>query len=143
MTTLRRRLRLWAAAWLVCQTASLVAFVPWDCCVAHKMTKLRAERSCHETPPAASACPMHVTATGAACPMHDGHGKNEKPASSCAMRGTCQGPMAALLSLLSNYGPLSDPFDLSPDLRLVSALRPLHEQLVVRLSPPEPPPPRA
>jgi hypothetical protein len=143
MTTLRRRLRLWAVAWLVCQTALLVAFVPWDCCVAHKMTKVRAERSCHEPAPTAAACPMHGAANGAACPMHGDHAKHEKPTSSCSMRGTCQGPMAALLSLLSNYGPLSDPFDLVPDVRFVTAVSPLQEQLVVRLTPPESPPPRA
>ena len=86
-------------------------------------------------------------ADGTACPMHRG-GSNDaggqSPATRCAMRGTCDGPMAAMIALLSHYGPLAASVSLAP-----AALDPaafsvsVHQHLLGRLVPPDPPPPRA
>jgi hypothetical protein len=84
-------------------------------------------------------------ADGTPCPMHRGghHDAAEKPGVPCSMRGTCDGPIAALLALLSNYGVPTDSFDILPDLHAGSAAAQTHENLVIRLASPDPPPPRA
>jgi hypothetical protein len=121
MTALRRHMRLWATFWLVFQVATLSAFVPRDCCTAHQEKAVSAS-PCHEDTPAAH-CPMR-NANGAACPMHSrsqtgshtDHRHHEEPATSdCSMRGTCNGPLAAMLSLLSNSGILPDGLVVAPN----------------------------
>ena len=149
MTALRRHVRLWAVAWLVLQVAMLLAFVPQDCCAAHKAAALSAP-PCHENTPAAR-CPMRG-ANGAACPMHSrsqsndhaDHSHHKQPSSSdCSIRGTCNGPMAAMLALLSNYGILPDGFLVAPDDGPSLISTSAQEDLVSRLASPRPPPPRA
>lgn len=113
MKAIRRRLRLWVAAWLVVQAASLSAFVPRDCCAAHRPASHQAP-SCHES----------------------------APAPHCSMRGECDGPMAALVTVLSNIGVLPAALTVSPDLHASPVrVRPL-ERLLSRLAPPDSPPPR-
>ena len=147
MVSLRRHLRFWAAIWLVFQVATLSAFVPRDCCEAHRTATDKA-KDCHEEPPA-THCPM-AGADGAACPMQrsedaepTGHHHHSQPVSSdCTMRGTCDGPMAAMFALFSNHGVLPDRVVLIVNDQIdVIAARP-SEDLVSRLASPDPPPPR-
>ena len=143
MRSIRHSLRLWVAIWLVAQVASLSALVPRDCCPAHRPAVSTAKPSCHQQA-AATRCPMRASA-GTPCPMHRGE-HNEVADTSrdrCAMRSSCTGPMAALLAQLSNYGVLTDSFQVQPDRQASPAAPNRSEQLVTRLAPPEPPPPRA
>jgi hypothetical protein len=148
MTAFRGRLRLCVAIWLVLQVASLSAFVPLDCCAAHRPPVSEAAPSCHDNPDA-THCPMHGP-DGQPCPMHGGHGAgHQAPPTSepsnhdCALRGTCNGPMAALLTLLWQSGVLTDAVVAPPDfLGARVAAAPL-EHLISFLAAPDSPPPRA
>ena len=139
MTTIRRRLRLFVAAWLVIQAASLSALVPRECCAAHRQAH-DAEPGCHEKA-APARCPMPA-ADGTPCPMHRTKDTAQRSDDTCSMRGTCDGPVAALLAQLSNYGLVTDSFELLPDLHVTSARIHPREHLTGRLAPPDPPPPR-
>src|SRR5262245_14643934 len=141
MTFVRRRLFAFAVVWLACQAGSLAAFLPQDCCPDHRQL---AAKDCHENPTANDQCPMHQ-ADGKACPMHSGAGS---PGSSdsqnrpCAMRGTCNGPAAALATLLSIPGVLVDQSPVPVDDRISTVV--LTAELSLRLSiPHDTPPPRA
>jgi hypothetical protein len=106
MFSLRRRLRLWAAAALVMQSVWVFVLLPGSCCAAHD--KATPAPACHEETPVAH-CPLKAT-DGAACPMHGDHQTEGRPR--CTMTNGCDGPMAALLSLLSATGVVPDTFDL-------------------------------
>jgi hypothetical protein len=142
MTTIRRRLRFWVAAWLVFQVASLSALVPRACCVAYRAAATDKEPDCHGNS-AASHCPMPA-ADGTPCPMHQSghHDAGEASSDRCSMRATCDGPVAALFALLSNYGVLSDSYVMSPDVHAGSVSLQTRETLISRLAPPDSPPPR-
>jgi hypothetical protein len=86
MTLLRRHLRLWVAAWIVLQATSLTAFVPRECCIAHRVPVHAEEtdESCHRPEPAGESMP------------------------DCAMRSTCNGPLAVLAALLSPHAVLGE-----------------------------------
>ena len=142
MTTIRRRLRFWVAAWLVFQVASLSALVPRACCVPYRPAASDKEPTCHENS-AASHCPIRA-ADGAPCPMHQGgqHDAEDNPSERCSMRATCDGPVAALFALLSNYGVLRDSILLLPDVHTGSVTFQTRENLTTRLAPPDSPPPR-
>jgi hypothetical protein len=131
MARVREHLRVWAIAWLVFQAASLSALVPRDCCLAHKPEPVAKHgTNCHET--------------AAAAPMHRGDPQDaDKSGKRCTLRGTCDGPMAALFALLSNHGVLPDSIAVSPDLLSNARPTPIRESLVSRLPVPDPPPPRA
>jgi len=143
MTTIRRRLRLWVTAWFVFQVVSLSALGPRDCCAAHRPPASAKAPSCHEST-AATYCPTRA-ASGTPCPMHGGNHSDadHKSAPKCSMRGTCDGPMAALSALLSNHGVLSDAFSMLPDLQTTGITAHTGENLIGRLASPDPPPPRA
>ena len=148
MAPFRARLRLWATLWLICQAASLAAFVPRDCCADHRPVQPapapEAESAhCHEPPPAAEThCPMRA-ADGTPCPMHRGHGHQQQPAgdTDCALRGACGGPMTALVRLLSNHGILPESSAIGAPVAQ-RTLPPADERLVSRLDAPDSPPPR-
>lgn len=161
MTSFRRRMRYWVTAWLVFQVASLSALVPRDCCADHRPTDT-AKQSCHESV-AATLCPMR-SADGTPCPMHRGttstHGDHHQapahehqqvpasepdraPANDCSLRGTCAGPMAALLALLQNQGVLPASVTVLPDATVRSVALTMRPDVVGRFEPPDPPPPRA
>ena len=138
MTTFRHRLHFWVAAWLIFQVATLSALVPQDCCAAHKAQHQKA--------------PDNTTAPGNAA--HDGHHAamnhgTEQPApkvplEQCVMRGTCKGPMSAVVALLSNQGvPPLDAFSIAPDLGVTVIAGATSEHITSRLASPDPPPPRA
>ena len=163
MNILRRHVRLWATAWLVLQAASLSAFVPRDCCAAHRPAV--AKQTCHEVAPKAH-CPMRA-ADGKPCPMHrapepaarhgDGtqdHGTHADhdvmdnrsdgrpaPERRCVIGGTCQGPTFALV--LSNPGLLPDGAVRMPQLAIAEPLGVVRSTPLARFQPPDPRPPRA
>jgi hypothetical protein len=148
MTALRHRLRFWVTIWLVFQVVSLSALVPRDCCAAHRIATTE-EKNCHEESapvpehPAGAHCPM-PGANGEPCPMHgSGHGNHQPPRDGCTMQGTCDGPMAAFLNIISNHGVLTDLPSLALDLTGSEAPAALQENAVSRFTPPDAPPPRA
>ena len=84
-------------------------------------------------------------ANGTPCPMHRGdhHEAAETSGVDCTMRGTCSGPMAAMVAQLSNYGVLPSAPHVAPDLHPGAVRLSVDEQLLIRLTPPDSPPPRA
>jgi hypothetical protein len=142
MTTLRRGLRFWVAAWLVCQVASLSALVPRECCETHRPATAEEKPGCHEEP-AATHCALR-SAHGSACPMHAASEGGSPPVTDpCSMRRACDGPLIALGALLSNHGVLVDPFVMSPDLQAGGVAVRARENPISSLPSPDPPPPRA
>ena len=140
MTSIRRQLPRWAAAWLVFQVASLATLVAKDCCLAHKAVST-VQHACRKPAPAPH-CPMRA-ADASACPMHRGSGEHSASTASCSLRETCSEPLVALAALLSNQGVLTAPFRFVAD-HGVSIVHPrMHELLVSRPDAPDPPPPRA
>ncbi len=119
MRALRQRLRHWAALWLVLQTTSLAAFVPRDCCKAHR-PDLQDVPACHKKAAAAHTDQRQT----------------------CSMRATCQGPMVVLTALLSNQGVVPDTIAIQPEwlARPIAVGAP--ERLIRRLASPDTPPPR-
>ena len=113
MNRLRRNLRLWVGVWLVAQVASMTAFVPADCCLAHSGAAQASEHRCHESVP-----------------------------QTCAIRGTCDGPVAALLTFLSNIGVPNVSYGLAPELRASLIGVSPTENLISPAVSPDPPPPR-
>ena len=145
MATIRRRLRFWAAAWLVFQATSLSALVPRQCCTAHPMAAAPAESNCHEPVPALpqADCPM-ADDDGSPCPMHRaGHSDVSEETAGCSIRGMCDGPAATFLGSLANHGVLTNPFTITPDLHPAFITLLARESLIVRLASPDSPPPRA
>jgi hypothetical protein len=134
----RRRLRRWAAAALVVQTVWVFVLIPGSCCASHE--KVAATPACHEETPV-DHCPLKAT-TGAACPMH-GADHSSPARERCTMRGGCDGPMAALLSLLSATGVMPDAFELIAEHRDSAGPPTYREQPFGLASPPDSPPPRA
>jgi len=138
MSFIRSRLFAFAVVWLACQVGSLSAFLPQDCCPDHRQP---AAKDCHQqsaAPVAEDQCPMHQ-ADGKPCPMHSSAGNQGRP---CTMRGTCNGPAAALATLLSIPGILADQSPASVDDKLSTLV--LTPELSLSLSVPhDTPPPRA
>jgi hypothetical protein len=71
------------------------------------------------------------------------HQAERKSDDNCVLRGTCGGPMAAITALLSNTGIPTELFAMSPDAQMGDVVTQAQEDLIRRLLPPEPPPPRA
>lgn len=134
MTTFRHRLHLWVAAWLVFQVATLSALVPQDCCAAHKAQHRKAPHATAKTEHAGHHAMNHGTEQTAP----------KAPIEQCVMRGTCKGPMSAVVALLSNQGvPPLDAFSAAPDLGVTVIDGTTTERVTSRLASPDPPPPRA
>jgi len=145
MTLVRRHVRLFATAWVLFQATSLSALVPRACCLAHQMALLS---DCHEkAAPEASVS----TANEAAPPMHHDHGHMHEqssdrapaPAHDCALRGTCDGPAAALFTLLSTDGVLTDSVIATVDFLSTGSISVSRDQLIPQFESPDAPPPRA
>jgi hypothetical protein len=137
MRFIRQHLVALSVAWLAFQAGSLSAFVPRDCCPAHHQPS-DAAKDCHKVPAADDQCPMHQ-ADGKACPMHSGAQGQERP---CSMRGTCDGPAAALATLFSIPGILVDQSPV-PVVTQVSRLFIGSEVSASLFVPLETPPPRS
>jgi|SRR4051812_315540 hypothetical protein len=147
MTLFRRHVRSVATAWLLFQATSLSALVPRACCLAHDAA-VAASVTCHEQ----TAVPhCHDAASDAAmCPMHarNGHDhsaqQTDKPrAHECAIRGTCGGPAAAMLTLLSTQGVLTASAAVWIDVPPAGDPIGSPNHLLARFESPDAPPPRA
>lgn len=135
MIAIRRRVRAVAFAWLLCQVASLSAFVPEACCISHAAEAAAKEKAaaCHEE--AAPAAP----APGDACPLHKGRTTHD----CCAITNACDGPGAQLLSLFSFMSTIDEPLASSTLLASSSTFVPPAPPLLSRLALPDAPPPKA
>ena len=133
MTALRRRIRAVAFAWLLCQVASLSAFLPGECCKAHaaEMAAKAKEAPCHESVPAAPK-------EGDACPMHHGQKMHE----CCTISNACDGPGQQLTTLFAYVGVVQTPHSASIVLESSAAFNPQDAPLLYHLSIPDAPPPR-
>ncbi len=107
MPSLRMHLRVCTVLWLLCQTLSLAALVPTDCCAAHHVAAASAAPDCHQDIAAAGpvVCPMHTSA-GDDCPMHAASA-GQGAAEPCAMRALCNAPASALAMLIPVPGVLA------------------------------------
>lgn len=133
MTALRRRVRAVAFAWLLCQVASLSAFVPAECCAAHAAEAVAKEKaaSCHEAAPAAPN-------DGDACPMHH----QSRAHDCCKMTNGCQGPALQLAGLFAYVGVIETPSTTSVTLDSTPAIIASASPLLHRLATPDAPPPK-
>lgn len=103
-----------ALTWLVCQAASVAAFIPEQCCASHlheaaaKEATSATDEACHEAEPPkpkpGDACPMDH-GDGAACPMHS----SKSSGTGCEMRNSCEGPGTHLLTLFAYLGAIERP----------------------------------
>lgn len=137
MAEIRRRVRAVAFAWLLCQVASLSAFVPGDCCVSHA-AEAKAQQdveACHDT----DAAPAPEPKEGDACPMHHG----AKSHDCCAITNACDGPGTQLLTLFSFVSIVDEPIVSSTVLESSPAFVPTAPPLLSRLALPDSPPPKA
>jgi len=134
MTVIRRRIRAVALAWLLCQVASLSAFVPEQCCVAHAAEAAAKDKAaaCHEAAPPAPK-------DGDACPMHHG----SKSHDCCKLTNSCDGPGTHLTTLFSYIGTPESPASSSLQLQSTAAAITTSSPLLYRLATPDAPPPKA
>jgi hypothetical protein len=115
MVRFRRRASVCAAIWLLCQLVWVSVIVPHECCRIDGRQPAAVEAHCHETAP---------------------------PAPECTLRGTCYGPAAALLSMLSNPGILPPSAVPAPVFTRIASVPPAREQVMALVRPPAAPPPR-
>lgn len=86
-----------------------------------------------------AACPMHRTPHAG---LHAHHQSSDRSAGDCALRGSCRGPVAPSMALLSQHGVLAPVFVLAPDIQASMVPAASTERLVRALVPPDAPPPR-
>jgi hypothetical protein len=135
MRALRRRIHVVAIAWLLCQVASLSAFVPEQCCISHAAEAAAKANTppCHETAPPESK-------TGDACPMHHG---NSQSHDCCAIKNSCNGPGSSLTTLFAFVGFVETPAQTSAVVPSSAAFVPAPPVVIQRLALPDAPPPKA
>jgi hypothetical protein len=133
MTALRRRVRAVAFAWLLCQVASLSAFVPAVCCAAHAAEAAAKQQaaSCHDAAPVAPK-------DGDACPMHH----SSRAHDCCKMTNGCEGPGVHLAGLFAYVGVIETPSSSSISLASTAAIAAAESPLLHRLATPDAPPPK-
>jgi hypothetical protein len=138
MTAVRRRIRAIAIAWLLCQVASLSAFVPGECCASHaaQAAAKAKDAACHETADQPAA-----PKEGDACPMH--HGSQPMSHSCCAISSMCDGPGQQLTTLFAYIGVVESPQASPAILDSIAAYVPPPPPLLHRLSIPDAPPPKS
>jgi hypothetical protein len=140
MISLRHRLQWGVAAWLIVQVAALSAFVPQDCCAAHKAQHQQARHHTMAVPDHSNHHSMSHES------MHSGSHDPAPavPAKGCVMKGTCKGPMSAIIAILSSHGvPPVSAFSIAPDLSSSLAAGIARQYATSHLASPETPPPRA
>jgi hypothetical protein len=134
MTAIRRRVRTVAFVWLLCQVASLSAFVPEQCCISHAAeAAAKVTAACHED--AAPPAPKE----GDACPLHKGRTTHD----CCTISNACDGPGAQLLGLFAFVSTIDEPSSSSNVLESSKAFVPPAPPLLCRLALPDAPPPKA
>lgn len=138
MTATRRYVRAVAMTWLLCQAASLSAFVPELCCATHAAEAAAraqtASGTCHEAPPPEPR-------EGDVCPMH--HGRQQRSHDCCVMTNACDGPGIHLASLLSLVGVPEALQSTAVILVVTVAAASPTPPPLVRSSAPDSPPPKA
>lgn len=143
MQGVRRHARAIAVAWLLCQAATLSAFVPDNCCISHaaEAAAKAAKADCHESeapkPQPGDACPMDH-GDGAACPMHGSKSKN-----CCVMTNACDGPGTHLASLFAYLGAIERPVTHAIALESAPAFTPAPPAPRLHDITPDSPPPKA
>jgi hypothetical protein len=143
MIVIRRRLRLLSTAWILFQVTSLSTLVPRACCLAHQGKPA----DCHEQAPGQEV----ATQSEVSAPIHHDHSQmhehaasaNAAPVHECSLRGTCGGPAAALLTLLSAHGILTDSLASLTDFPFTGQTLSSSVQTIRQLESPDAPPPRA
>jgi hypothetical protein len=133
MTAIRRRIRAVTFAWLLCQVASLSAFVPDQCCASHAAEAAAKEKAaaCHEAP-------APEPKDGDACPMHHG----SKAHDCCKISNACDGPGTHLTTLFAYVGVLESRASSSVTLESTAVPAPTSVPLRYRLATPDAPPPK-
>ena len=133
MQAIRTRVRMVALFWLLGQVATLAAFVPENCCLAHANERAAKEEqeACHEAEPA-------TPKPGDACPMH-----SSKSADCCVMSNVCDGAGQQLTTLFAYLATIDRPVTtetlfVATSRVLPSVLPPIH-----RPTTPDAPPPKA
>ena len=137
MTAFRRNLRALATAWLVFQVVSLAAFVPRDCCTFHQ------RHQAHQQSDSGQAPTCHESADAGIAAHHEAGVLGQPTAPDCEMRGTCNGPLGMLATLLSNHAVIGVAVTLPSNVPVGTVANPVREHLASRLIPPDSPPPRA
>lgn len=134
MTAIRRRIRAVAFAWLLCQVASLSAFVPEQCCVSHAAEAAAKEKAaaCHEAAPPAPK-------EGDACPMHHPSQSHD----CCSMTNSCDGPGTHLTTLFAYVAVLESPASIRVTIESTPVRFAAASPLLARLAIPDAPPPKA
>ncbi|MGH9370737.1 MAG: hypothetical protein ACRD15_04325 [Vicinamibacterales bacterium] len=127
MLGIRRHIRAWTLTWLAFHAASLSAFVPRDCCAAHKA------HASHD------AVTTDAGADEAQCPMH----QSADPEPDCSLRGACNGPRSALPAVWSTPSPVPASFTIALDTSSSSWAAHADARPVANDVLPDPPPPRA
>lgn len=149
MSAIRRYVRVIAMAWLLCQAASLAAFVPEHCCDKHAVTSEAEQEQSHEhhaatpTPAAPEKCheaPAAEPEEGDVCPMHQG--TQSRGHECCAFTNTCDGPGTHLASLLAFIGVPEVPHASGVILAGEATFVPPVPPPLVRVSTPDSPPPK-
>jgi hypothetical protein len=143
MTALRRRLHTVAFIWLLCQAASLSAFVPGECCKAHaaEAAAKAKKASCHESAPTSAEAAADKPGTpqeGDACPMHRGSRSHD----CCTISNGCDGPGRQLTTLFAYIGVVQAPQSASIVLESTAAVISPDAPLLYHLTVPDAPPPR-
>ena len=134
MTAIRRRIRAVTFAWLLCQVASLSAFVPEQCCVSHAAEAAAKEKAaaCHETPHRPRQRRVMRARCITASKSHD----------CCKISNTCDGPGTHLPTLFAYVGVLESPASSPMTLESTAATTPAAAPLLYRLATPDAPPPK-
>jgi hypothetical protein len=131
MNAIRSRVRAVAMAWLLCQAASLSAFVPEECCVSHAAIEAKRHHGGH-------------AAEQQEAQKQEEHCHEAVPTQDdCKMSNTCAGPGSQLLRLFALIGVLERPD--TPAAVLDSSLADVLAAAspIARLSTPDAPPPKA
>jgi len=123
MIMIRRQLRAWTTVWLIVQVLSLAAFVPRDCCAAHRS---------HAAPEA------HAATDEAPCPMHPAPVREPE----CSLESTCSGPVLALPLTSTTSGMPPSSFSVLPDAPTSSRIVLPESRLTASDALPDTPPPR-
>ena len=141
-------MRVCVAIWSLGQTAMLTALLPRDCCAAHPTGAHARSMSDEAAPRGPAPCPMgghDGVASGESVAMHgeDTRETGSPVGRDCTLRAVCNGPLAALASLLSAQGIMPDAMTMATDAarREVPAAR--VEAPFSNTPDPESPPPRA
>lgn len=143
-------MRVCVAIWSLGQAAMLTALLPRDCCAAHPAGAHARTMADTSAPAEAEPCPMggHGTAQAgsddAVPAVHASEAAEAEPAATtCTLRAVCNGPLAALASLLSATGVTPEAVTVAADDQVRPQPSVPAEAVRSASRHPDPPPPRA